>query len=143
MNIPHLATFRRLHPPSLTPFSPLTDSGLVPADSWGLDPIRVAAALSQVLDPELHISISDLGLIHSLQLDSAGNISVTLGLTSITCPFARQIGEQTLAALKLVPGVKAIRLQLDPLVSWDPSRATDKARQQYESLFSNQNSGGR
>lgn len=138
MNIPHLVGNRRLPATRMNPFAPLADSGSVPADSLGLDSARVAAALGLVLDPELHISIVDLGLVHALKLDSADNVSVTLGLTTITCPFTRQMGEKVLAALKSVPGVRAIRVRFDPMIPWDPSRATDQARRKYESMFAGQ-----
>ncbi len=120
---------------TVNPFAPLADSGRVPTDSLGLDSARVTAALEQVDDPELHLSIVELGLVHSLKVDSARNVAVVLALTTPECPYGPNLAYSTLEAIKLVPGAEQISVRLDPNLPWDPARLSGRARARYDSLF--------
>lgn len=143
MNIPRLVRGRRLAGPALNPFAPLVDSGIVPADTLPLDSARIIAALAGVPDPELDLSIVELGLVHDIRVDSSGNIGVTLSLTTPECPFIRHLGSSALAAIKKVPGARRIEVKLDPAIPWDPSRLGPEARARYRRLFGDDTATGR
>lgn len=127
--------FRRGRRALANPFAPLADSGRVPMDSLGLDSSRVMAALEKVNDPELDLSIVELGLVHLLEVDSSRNVSVVLTLTTPECPFGLNLAYATLEAVKLVPGARRIRVRLDRNLPWDPARLSGRARARYDSLF--------
>lgn len=87
---------------------------------------RREAALAQlrhVLDPEVGVSIVDLGLVQDVAI--AGDLaSVSLVLTTPSCPFADQIKEQVRRAVLGAPGVRQVEVTLlDEPWSWDRANA--------------------
>ncbi len=132
MNLPRLIT----RPQSRAPwFTPLTGTGLVAADSLPPDSVRIMESLARVCDPELGLSVVELGLVHRVTVDSNSDVMVVLSLTTPGCPFADQIGQQVLKAVQYIPGARHIVVKLDPMIPWDPSRVSDRAREKYESLL--------
>ncbi len=72
-------------------------------------------ALRDVEDPEIPISIVDLGLIVSLAFDK-GVVDIRLTLTSMGCPGVDMIFEDINSRLRREPGVENVRIE----VVWDP-----------------------
>lgn len=89
---------------------------------------QVDHALAQVIDPELGLSITDLGLVRHVSL-APGHCEVTLTLTSAACPMGNLIVEDALQALRdaLGPQVAcAVGLETDP--PWTPEALSERAR---------------
>ncbi len=82
---------------------------------------RVTHALRGVLDPELGLSIVDLGLIYGIAV-TGGAVEVTMTLTARGCPLHDIMAEWVRAAVGGVPGVERVevRLTFDP--PWTPER---------------------
>ena len=72
-----------------------------------VDRDQVWAALERVEDPELPLSIADLGLVRRLDIHD-GRVRVGLTYTSLACPCNEMIREDAEAALAAVPGVAAV-----------------------------------
>jgi metal-sulfur cluster biosynthetic enzyme len=88
----------------------------------------VRERLRDVLDPEMRLSIVDLGLVYAIEIDG-GLVRVTYTLTSPACPLAPVIAEQIRAAVLDVPGVREVELSLTFSPSWDPrTMASEDAR---------------
>jgi metal-sulfur cluster biosynthetic enzyme len=51
------------------------------------DPEAVRGALRGVVDPELHASIDDLGMIDDIRVDADGDVTVRIALTTMGCPL--------------------------------------------------------
>lgn len=81
---------------------------------------EVREALWNVQDPELAMSILELGLIYDVEISEAGEVAVTMTLTSPACPAGPIIEAQVRHALGGMPGVEAVdvRIVWDP--PWDP-----------------------
>lgn len=109
----------------------LADSGRIPADSLPLDSVRVATALATVSDPEIAVSIADLGLIESLTVRNH-DITVTLLTTSPRCPHSRRLASDVLTALLGLPGAGRITVRLDTTRRWNSGRLTPKLRQHWQ-----------
>jgi len=133
--LPYIVKRQRI--PAVGRVITFTDSARVPAATPPPDSVAVMAALGRVIDPEVDISIIDLGLVDSLHIDSLGNISVAIALTTPTCPVISQLGEQTAKAVIGVPGVRRVTVRLDPTLPWDPSHLSPSAREQYRKRFGN------
>ena len=88
---------------------------------------KVWEALKTVLDPELGISIVDLGLIYSVKMGE-GVVDIKMTLTSPGCPLAPLIDEMVRKAVGEVEGVKKINLEIvwDP--PWSPELMSEEVR---------------
>ena len=94
--------------------SPQTGDGTPPT----LDELR--AVLQTVQDPELHMSIVDLGLVYGIYIDEQGVVTIDLTLTSPACPIGPMIQGQAYHLLTQMDGVEDVEVNLvwDP--PWDP-----------------------
>ncbi|MBN2526842.1 MAG: metal-sulfur cluster assembly factor [Deltaproteobacteria bacterium] len=92
--------------------------------------------LKQVVDPELGISVVDLGLIREIAVADDGVTNITMTLTSPGCP----IGPQLMAAVKhfaeKAEGVKEANVKLVFSPPWNPDRdATQHGKFQLSMLM--------
>jgi len=87
---------------------------------------EVRDALRPIQDPEIHLSILDLGLIYKIEPDDKGAVRVQMTLTSPACPVGPLLQAQVHSAVLKLPSVSEVRVELvwDP--QWDPrTMATD------------------
>jgi metal-sulfur cluster biosynthetic enzyme len=89
---------------------------------------RVRLALRKVKDPELNLNIVDLGLVYDIVADDAGKIDVDMSLTSPGCPAGPQIMGDVERAVKAVPGVTDLALNLVWTPMWSPDRIEPRVR---------------
>ena len=75
--------------------------------------------LREVKDPEIIMSIVDLGLVYDIQYDN-GDVLVTMTLTSPGCPLGPIIRGEAYAKLRELPGVKDVDVQIVWNPPWDP-----------------------
>jgi metal-sulfur cluster biosynthetic enzyme len=87
----------------------------------------VMEALGQVDDPELGVSIVDLGLIYGIRIEG-GKVSVTMTLTTRGCPLHESIGYGVRLALLQIEPVREAEVEIvwDP--PWHPGMMTDRGR---------------
>jgi metal-sulfur cluster biosynthetic enzyme len=76
--------------------------------------------LRDVIDPEMRLSVVDLGLIYAIEIEGA-KVHVTYTLTTPACPLAPVIAEQIRAAVLDVPGVREVEVSLTFSPPWDAS----------------------
>lgn len=82
----------------------------------------VVDALTRVVDPEVAMSIVDVGLIYSVQVDT-DRVHVRLTMTSAACPVADVIIDEVETELDLVvPAALTIAVEL----VWEPPWSTDR-----------------
>lgn len=91
---------------------------------------QVREALRTVNDPELGYSIVDLGLVYGTSVTPDGTCEVTYTLTSPACPLGDVLEENIRAALRRLPDVTDVRLELvfDP--PWGPEKITTDLRRE-------------
>jgi metal-sulfur cluster biosynthetic enzyme len=90
----------------------------------------VREKLVDVYDPELRMSIVELGLIYDVDV-SDGNVKVVYTLTSQACPLGPIIDGQIQNILADLPGVKEIDTELTFNPPWDPrTMASDDVKMQ-------------
>lgn len=73
-----------------------------------------------VEDPELRMSIVDLGLIYGIEIDDEGMTTVNMTLTSPGCPVGPMLQGQVYQVISQLPGVEDVEVNIvwDP--PWDP-----------------------
>jgi metal-sulfur cluster biosynthetic enzyme len=83
---------------------------------------EVRGALKSVYDPELGISIIDLGLVYGVQVDDdTQNVIIDMTLTTPACPLGPVIKTQAHAVLiNRFPSVKDVDINLVWSPRWDP-----------------------
>src|SRR5436305_13905182 len=89
---------------------------------------RVIEALKTVYDPEIPVSIYELGLIYDLQVTPNGEVLVRMTLTAPNCPVAEILPNQVKHKILSIEGITAadIDLVFDP--PWDRSKMSDAAK---------------
>jgi metal-sulfur cluster biosynthetic enzyme len=90
----------------------------------------VMDALRPVMDPEMMISIVDLGLVYGADVDrEKGKVRVRMTLTSPMCPVGPQIMAAVQASAQQLPGVKECEVELVWSPPWDPRvHASEEAK---------------
>ena len=84
-------------------------------------PEAVLDGLRPGIDPELNISIVDLGLVRGITVDDdSGQVDIDLTLTSPMCPLGPEIMAATKNAAEKVSGVTGAEVQLVWSPLWDP-----------------------
>ncbi len=78
------------------------------------DPIM--AALGTVYDPEVPVDIVQFGLVYGLDVGKDGDVTLTMSLTSPSCPAAASIPVECETKIRSVAGVKSVSVN----VVWDP-----------------------
>ena len=88
----------------------------------------VKTALKEIIDPEMHVNIVDLGLIYEIEIDEeSGLVAITMTLTSPGCPLSYVFEELIPEAVKKVDRVKDVRINLVWEPPWDPDKISDDA----------------
>jgi metal-sulfur cluster biosynthetic enzyme len=85
----------------------------------GLD--QITQALRNVLDPELGMSVVDLGLIYDVQVE-AGRVRITMTLTTQGCPLHDSMAEWVRQAVGRIPGVDEVEVAITFDPPWTPDR---------------------
>ena len=89
----------------------------------------VMERLKDVFDPEIHLSIVELGLVYGVEVQDDGEVVVTYTLTSPGCPLGAVIDGQIQDVLIDLPGVKRVVNKLTFSPPWDPkTMASDVAK---------------
>lgn len=83
--------------------------------------------LRRVKDPDLQLNIVDLGLVYGVRVDGA-TINVDLTLTSPGCPSGPEIIGDIEAALRTLPGVQNVQVNLVWTPFWSPDKMEPRVR---------------
>jgi metal-sulfur cluster biosynthetic enzyme len=84
-------------------------------------------ALREVMDPEIPISLVDLGLIYDVR-DEGGRVEVDLTFTATACPCMAFIHFDIQDRLARVPGVEEVRVNEVWTPAWNKARITPAGR---------------
>jgi len=92
---------------------------------------QVMDVLQPIVDPEILISIVDLGLVYDVDIDEDNMVAVTITLTTPACPLGPVLFAQIEDAVMGVPGVKDVDVELTFTPRWDPrTMASDEIKMQ-------------
>ncbi|MBV9737338.1 MAG: metal-sulfur cluster assembly factor [Candidatus Eremiobacteraeota bacterium] len=83
---------------------------------------EVRSTLKDVLDPELHLSVVDLGLIYDVAVEGENNehVTVTMTLTSPMCPVGPQFRQEVMDRIQAMEGVQTAKVDITFSPPWDP-----------------------
>lgn len=89
---------------------------------------QVIAKLKTVEDPELKINLVDLGLIYKVTISTENNVKVLMTLTSPGCPLSFIFDQLVSQAVKEIPEVKDVRVELTFEPPWSPAKMSEEAK---------------
>jgi ATP-binding protein involved in chromosome partitioning len=78
----------------------------------------VLAALSKVIEPELHKDLVTLKMIRDIEI-AGDKVSFTIVLTTPACPLRDRIEQEARQAVASIPGVEAVEVKLEASVPSD------------------------
>jgi metal-sulfur cluster biosynthetic enzyme len=84
-------------------------------------------ALRKVKDPDLNLNIVDLGLVYDVRV-TGNDVDVDMSLTSPGCPSGPEIMGDAERALKAIPGVGNVTINLVWTPFWSPERIEPRVR---------------
>ncbi len=90
-------------------------------------PSQVLDALRGVVDPELHESIVDLGMIRHVDVDG-GVVRVDVALTIAACPLRNQIREDVEGRVRTMEGVREVEVRIGAMDAAERSALMSRAR---------------
>lgn len=89
----------------------------------------VIFVLRTIFDPEIPVNIYDLGLIYGLEVDPAsGRVHIRMTLTAPGCPVAQTFPTTVADAVREVPGVEAVEVELVWEPRWSKKMMSEAAR---------------
>ena len=94
---------------------------LVASEAW--------RQLESVFDPELGVSLVDLGLVYGLDVKD-GEVHVAMTLTTPGCPMSDSMPDAVERALLLIPGVSRVSVDLVWEPPWEPEMMAERARRE-------------
>ena len=88
----------------------------------------IVEALCTVYDPEIPVSLYELGLIYDIIVAPSGKVDIVMTLTAPGCPVADILPMEVEKAAKSVDGVSDVHVELvfDP--PWKPDMMSEAAR---------------
>ncbi|MBC8514466.1 metal-sulfur cluster assembly factor [bacterium] len=90
-------------------------------------------ALRKVEDPELPVSVVDLGIVRSAEMvDKVAH--VTACPTSPLCPLLGELGRRMKESLLEIKGVERVKLTWEPTPPWTPDRITPLGRKRLKGM---------
>jgi ATP-binding protein involved in chromosome partitioning len=86
--------------------------------------------LEAVVDPELHSSIVELGMVRDVAVDEEGLVSVEIALTIAACPLRGQIEGDVESRLRSLPGVAGVEIRTSAMTAAERASLMARARKQ-------------
>jgi len=91
-------------------------------------PDDVRRMLAGVIDPELHVSIVDLGMVDDVSVTPDGHVTVKVALTTAGCPLRGQIKSEVQSKVRGLPGVSAVEVEYGEMTPEQKTAAMQRAR---------------
>ena len=88
---------------------------------------QIISALRKVHDPEIPVNVYDLGLIYSIDADPDGAVAIRMTLTAPNCPVAGSLPAAVERAVRAVPGVTDVKVELTFDPPWTKDRMSEAA----------------
>ena len=94
---------------------------------------KIFLALKNVNDPELPISLVDMGMIYGVEVEN-GKVNITMTFTASGCPAVDMIREDIVEELEKLNGVESINIEVVWSPPWTKERLTDDGIYALKSL---------
>ena len=89
---------------------------------------KVIEKLQTIFDPEIPVSIYELGLIYEINILPINNVQIVMTLTAPGCPAAQSLPVEVDQKLKEIEGVNDVHVAVTWTPAWDKSRMSEVAQ---------------
>ena len=89
---------------------------------------NIVMALRQIYDPEIPVNVYDLGLIYEIHVDEDQKVDIKMTLTAPNCPIADIVVDSVATAVRDVPGVTDVAIELVFEPEWSQDMMSDEAK---------------
>lgn len=105
-----------------------TPEGETPPPVAAISEDAVIGMIKTVFDPEIPVDIYELGLIYAIEIEDERNVKIEMTLTTPSCPSAQELPSMAEEAVRLIPGIGTVKVEIvwDP--PWDQTRMSEDAR---------------
>lgn len=93
----------------------------------------VWSALAEVTDPEMPISIVDMGLIYDVRVEN-GHVEVDMTFTAIACPAMDMLISDVREKVGELTGVNSVKIIVVWNPPWNKSRLSEQGRDILQSF---------
>lgn len=88
---------------------------------------EIIEELKKIYDPEIPVSIWDLGLIYDIDISTNNEATITMTLTSPNCPVAESMPSDVKQAIEKIPELKDVEIKITFSPPWDMSKLSEEA----------------
>ena len=93
----------------------------------------VRSSLKQCMDPEVPLSIVDMGLVYGIDISDNNDVNIKMTMTTKGCPLHDTMVDDVKRYTKKVPGVNNVNVD----IVWDPPWSMDKMSDEAKALMKN------
>jgi FeS assembly SUF system protein len=89
---------------------------------------QIMDVLQTIFDPEIPVSIVELGLIYEVNIKEDGHVGVVMTLTAPNCPAAQSLPLEVDQKVREIAGVKDVHVNVTWTPKWDKSMMSEAAQ---------------
>jgi FeS assembly SUF system protein len=89
---------------------------------------RIIDCLNTIFDPELPVSIYELGLIYEIKISDDNIVQVIMTLTAPSCPAAQSLPVEVDQKIRELEGVKDVHVTVTWSPKWEKSMMSETAQ---------------
>ena len=89
---------------------------------------KVIEVLQTIFDPELPVSIWDVGLIYEINILPINNVQIVMTLTAPGCPAAQSLPVEVDQKVRTIEGVNDVHVAVTWTPAWDKSMMSEAAQ---------------
>lgn len=89
---------------------------------------KVIAVLKTIYDPEIPVDIYELGLVYGVDIADDGHVTITMTLTSPSCPVAETLPPEVEEKVQTVEEVTGCKVEITWEPPWDKSMMSEEAQ---------------
>jgi FeS assembly SUF system protein len=91
---------------------------------------KVIEVLQNIFDPEIPVSIWELGLIYEINVLPINNVQIVMTLTAPGCPAAQSLPIEVDQKVREIEGVNDVHVSVTWTPAWDKSMMSEAAQLQ-------------
>jgi len=95
---------------------------------------QIEEVLKTVYDPEIPVSIFELGLIYDISVNEDNDVEIKMTLTTPNCPEAENLPREVERKVNKIPAVRSTQVEIVWEPTWNQNMMTEAAKLQLGML---------